>query len=464
MRIAVIGAGYVGLVTAACLAAQGRRVVCVDKAVDRVAALQRGEVPIFEPGLDEVIAGAVDAGMLSFTTDTGEAVAGAELAMLAVGTPPRPQDGVADLGFVMQAAEDVARRATGPLVIVTKSTVPVGTGDRIARLAREVRAQAGIHVVSNPEFLREGNAISDFNEPDRIVVGVESDHALSVMRQLYAPWIERGAPFLVTSRRSSELIKYASNAFLAMKVTFINEMADMCESVGAEVGDVAAGMGLDGRIGPKFLQAGPGFGGSCFPKDILALIKSANDAGTAMRLVESTIGINEARKRRMARKIETALGGDIYGKTIAVMGLAFKPGTDDMRDSPAIAIVRALQDRGATVRAFDPQAGREARRVLPQVTIAPTALEAAEGAHAVVLMTHWPQIVSLDPAALGGVMKTRVAVDLRNAWDAASFASQGFRYVSVGRVTAQPDDARLAVSPAGYAVTGAEWETAAARA
>ncbi len=445
MRIAVIGAGYVGLVTGACLSARGHEVVCVDVSEERIAMLRRGEVPIHEPGLDRLIARNTANGRLSFSTDLAGALAGSHIAMIAVGTPPRPQDGVADLGHVMQAAADIAANARRPLVVVVKSTVPVGTCDRIARLMRELRGKADLDVVSNPEFLREGNAIGDFDEPDRIVVGVEGSHPLAVMRTLYAPWIDRKAPFLVTTRRSSELIKYASNAFLAMKVTFINEVADMCEGAGADVGDVAIGMGLDGRIGPKFLQAGPGFGGSCFPKDILALLKSANDAGAAMRLVESTIGINENRKRRMARKIETALGGDIYGRTIAVMGLAFKPGTDDMRDSPAIAIIRALQDRGAAIRGFDPEAGREAKAILSGIEIAPAALDAAAGAHAVVLMTHWPELVKLDPAQLAAVMAGRVAVDLRNAWDPVAFRAQGFRYVGVGRGAAEEGTPAIAL-------------------
>jgi len=433
MRVSTIGAGYVGLVTAACLAEIGHTVTCVDKVPDRIDGLNAGRIPIYEPGLDGLVADGVEAGRLFFTTDLRTALTDCDVVMIAVGTPPRAQDGVADLRFVMQAAEEIAQTATRPMVVVTKSTVPVGTGDRIARLLHELHGRTDLNVVSNPEFLREGNAVADFRDPDRIVVGTDSSHALSVMRSLYAPLIERDVPFVVTSRRSSELIKYASNAFLAMKVSFINEIADMCEGAGADVSDVALAMGLDERIGPRFLEAGPGFGGSCFPKDIYALIKSANDAGTSMGLVEKTISVNETRKRRMARKIEAALGGDVYGKTIAVLGLTFKPGTDDVRDSPAIGIVRALQDRGAHVCAYDPKAGTEAMGSFPGVRLAGSALEAARGADAVVLMTQWPELVELDPEALAGVMQSLIAVDLRNCWDGRRFARHGFAITAIGK-------------------------------
>ena len=432
MRVTIIGSGYVGLVTGTCLADCGHEVVCVDKDADKIAALKAGHIPIYEPGLKELVARNSSAGRLSFTTGLGVALADSEVAFIAVGTPPRAGDGVADLSYVLAVAGEVAGAATHPLVLVTKSTVPVGTGDRIERIVRAAAMGARIEIVSNPEFLREGDAIADFRQPDRIVIGSGSPVAVDVMRSLYAPFIDSGTPFVITSRRTAELIKYASNAFLAMKVTFINEMADLCEGTGADVSDVALGMGLDQRIGPKFLRAGPGFGGSCFPKDILALLKCANDAGTSMRLVENTIGINEARKRAMARRIADALGGDVFGKKIAVLGLTFKPETDDMRDSPAITIVRALQDQGAIVAASDPKAGVEAHALFPGVEICTSALKAASGADAVVLMTEWREFQSIAPAALALVMRGRVAVDLRNVWDVEPFAAQGFSMYRVG--------------------------------
>jgi UDPglucose 6-dehydrogenase len=438
MRVTVVGAGYVGLVTAVCLARQGNSVTCVDVSAERIAALESGVVPFYEPGLDMLLHEIIAAGRMRFSTRLADVLPETDIAMIAVGTPPRAQDGMADLRYVMRAAEDIARRAPRSLVMVTKSTVPVGTGDQIVRLVHAIRGKAAHDVVSNPEFLREGSAISDFNEPDRIVVGTETNQALASMRKLYAPFIERGVPFVATGRRTAELIKYASNAFLAMKVTFINEMADVCEAVDADVSEIALGMGLDKRIGASFLQAGPGFGGSCFPKDILALIKSANDCGTSMRLVESTIGVNETRKRLMARKIETALGGDVYGKVIAFLGLAFKPGTDDMRDSPAIAIANALRDRGAQIRGFDPKAGKGALEILPDIELCSGPFEAATGAHAVVLMTHWPELVALDPGKLANVMAERIAIDLRNAWDRVAYERCGFSYWGIGRPAAYP--------------------------
>ena len=433
MRIVMIGAGYVGLVTGTCLAEAGHTVCCVDKDPARVRALKAGRIPIYEPGLEELVARNAEAGRLAFSTGLADVLRGADAAFIAVGTPPRPEDGVADLTHVLAAAREIAEAATGPLVVVTKSTVPVGTGDRIERLVRQLRIRHAIDVVSNPEFLREGDAIADFQQPDRIVVGAETPRAVSVMRDIYLPYVDRGIPFVVTSRRSSELVKYASNAFLAMKVTFINEMADLCEGAGADVADVALGMGLDSRIGPKFLRAGPGFGGSCFPKDILALLKCANDAGASMRLVESTIGINESRKRAMARKIADMLGGDAFGATVAVLGLTFKPNTDDTRDSPAITILRALQDQGATVRACDPKAAGDTARLFPGVELFRDAYEAARGADIVVLMTEWDEFRTLEPARLGAVMAQRRAVDLRNVWDRAGFEAHGFAFDAVGR-------------------------------
>lgn len=433
MRIVMIGAGYVGLVTGTCLADAGHTVHCVDKDPAKVAALNSGRVPIYEPGLEEMTARNAEAGRLTFSADLALALRGAEAAFIAVGTPPRPEDGVADLTHVLAAAREIAEQASGPLVIVTKSTVPVGTGDRIERLVRQLRPKHPVDVVSNPEFLREGDAIADFQHPDRIVVGAETPRAIATMRDIYLPYIERDIPFVITSRRSSELVKYASNAFLAMKVTFINEMADLCEGAGADVADVALGMGLDSRIGPKFLRAGPGFGGSCFPKDILALLKCANDAGASMRLVESTIGINESRKRAMARKVADMLDGDVFGATVAVLGLTFKPNTDDMRDSPAITILRALQDQGATVRGCDPKAGDDAGRLFPGIELFRDPYRAAEGADVVVLMTEWDDYRGLDPAKLGKVMAARRAVDLRNVWERTAFEAHGFVFDSVGR-------------------------------
>jgi UDPglucose 6-dehydrogenase len=452
MRVTMIGAGYVGLVTGTCLANAGHTVICIDKDEKKIAALNVGRIPIYEPGLTELVASNVGAGRLSFSTDLAEGMRGAQAVFIAVGTPPRPEDGVADLRYVLGAAEDIARNASNPVVVVTKSTVPVGTGDRIERILRQTRPEMNFDVVSNPEFLREGDAISDFQNPDRIVIGSESPRATSVMRDIYASFIDRDVSFVVSTRRSSELIKYASNAFLAMKVTFINEMADLCEGTGAEVADVALGMGLDSRIGPKFLRAGPGFGGSCFPKDILALLKCANDAGTSMRLVESTIGINESRKRAMARRIADVLGGDIFGKTVAILGLTFKPETDDMRDSPAITIVRSLQDQGAIVRACDPKAGAEAASIYPGVELFRSALEAAAGADTVVLMTEWDAYRKIAPAQLASVMSGRIAIDLRNVWDPAAFQACGFDVHCVGRKSNEA--ARKTESAAPFKVAG----------
>ena len=432
MRIAIVGSGYVGLVSGTCLAACGHEVVCVDKDEAKIARLKSGLVPIYEPGLAEMIARNVGEQRISFTTDLVSALSGCDAAFIAVGTPPRIGDGCADLSHVFKAAEAISAAASGPLVIVTKSTVPVGTGDRIERIVRDCSHGLPIEVASNPEFLREGDAIVDFMHPDRIVVGAESQHAIKVLSAIYSSFTDNGTPLVITKRRTAELIKYASNAFLAMKVTFINEIADLCEGTGAEVSDVALGMGLDQRIGPKFLRAGPGFGGSCFPKDILALLKCANDAGTSMRLVENTIGINEARKRAMARRIVDALGGDTFGKRIAVLGLTFKPETDDMRDSPAITIIRSLQDQGAEVVAFDPKAGPEAQVIFPDVEIARTVVSAVSGADAVVMMTEWKELRLLSPAELARLMRGRVAIDLRNAWDAVAFAAHGFEVHRVG--------------------------------
>ncbi len=439
MRVTVIGSGYVGLVTGACIAEFGHQVICVDKDAAKIARLKSGQIPIFEPGLSELVARNTRDGRLSFATNLRDALPECDLAFIAVGTPPRPEDGVADMRFVLTAAAEVAETVTHPLVLVTKSTVPVGTSERIERVVQKTARGVPVDVVSNPEFLREGDAIADFMQPDRIVVGCKSNSAARLMRSLYAPLIAKGVPFLTTSRQTAELIKYASNAFLAMKVTFINEMADLCEHTGADVSDIALGMGLDKRIGSKFLRAGPGFGGSCFPKDILALLKSANDAGTSMRLVENTIAVNEARKRAMARKIVDALDGDIVGRRIAVLGLTFKPGTDDVRDTPALTIVRALQDQGALIRAFDPKAGAEAKRIFNGIDLCASALGAAKDADAVVLITEWPEFKQLKPHDLAGQMRGRVLVDLRNALDQTSYTNAGFTVHRVGQRSSHPE-------------------------
>src|SRR5919107_497986 len=389
MRIAMIGSGYVGLVSGACFADFGHQVCCVDTDPNKIAALKAGRIPIFEPGLPELVAANVREGRLSFATDLTQAVEGAEAVFIAVGTPSRRGDGHADLSFVHQAARDIARALSGYTVVVTKSTVPVGTGDEVERIIRETRPEAAFAVVSNPEFLREGAAIADFKRPDRIVIGTEDERAAKVMQELYRPLYLNQAPLLVTSRRTAELTKYAANAFLATKITFINEIADLCEQVGADVQEVAGGIGLDNRIGSKFLHAGPGYGGSCFPKDTLALIKTAQDYSAPIRIVETVAAVNDQRKRAMGRKIITACGGSVRGKKIAVLGLTFKPNTDDMRDAPSLAIIQALEDNGATVSAFDPEGMAAARPLLPNVEFATSPYEAADGAAALVIVTEW---------------------------------------------------------------------------
>src|SRR5688500_4039940 len=396
MRIAMIGTGYVGLVSGACFADFGHQVVCVDKDQDKIAALKRGEMPIYEPGLDDLVAANVRAKRLSFTTDLKGPVAEAEAVFIAVGTPSRRGDGHADLTYVYAAAREIAGALTGEAVVVTKSTVPVGTGDEVERIIREAGCTHRISVVSNPEFLREGAAIADFKRPDRIVIGAEDEFARETMREVYRPLFLNQAPILFTGRRTSELIKYAANAFLATKITFINEMADLCEAVGADVQDVSRGIGLDNRIGPKFLHAGPGYGGSCFPKDTLALMKTAQDADAPVRIVESVVKVNEGRKRAMGRKVIQALGGDARGRTVALLGLIFKPNTDDMRDAPSLAIVQALLDAGAAVRGYDPEGMEQARALLPAITFCLSAYEAAEGADAAVLVTEWDVLRALD--------------------------------------------------------------------
>ena len=433
MRVTMIGAGYVGLVSGACFADFGHRVTCVDKDAAKVAALNRGEIPIFEPGLADLVEANVKQGRLQFAA-TLDGVGDADAVFIAVGTPSRRGDGHADLSFVYEAVREIAPHLSKTAVVVTKSTVPVGTGDEIERILREKRPDADIQVVSNPEFLREGAAIQDFKHPDRIVVGTNDARARNVLAEVYRPLYLNAAPIFYVGRPTAELIKYASNAFLATKITFINEMADLCEQVGADVQDVARGMGLDNRIGSKFLHPGPGFGGSCFPKDTTALIKTAQDYGTQLRIVETVSAVNEQRKRAMARKVVAALDGSVRGKTIAVLGLAFKPNTDDTRDSPAIPLITALQDLGAAVRAYDPAGMEQAKSKLEAVTYCDNAYEAAERADAVVIATEWEQFRALDLGRLKNVMARPVIVDLRNIYRADEMRRVGFRYMAVGRV------------------------------
>jgi len=433
MRIAMIGTGYVGLVSGACFSEFGIDVVCVDTDDGKISRLNNGEIPIYEPGLDQLVARNRDEGRLSFSTDLAAAVAGADAVFIAVGTPSRRGDGHADLGFVHQAARDIAAALDGYTVVVTKSTVPVGTGAEVARILREARPDAEFDVASNPEFLREGSAINDFMRPDRVIIGVESERAREIMRQIYRPLFLIETPIIFTSPATAELTKYAANAFLATKVTFINEIASLCERVGADVHDVARGIGLDGRIGGKFLHPGPGFGGSCFPKDTLALTRIAEQAGSPIRLVETVVEVNEARKERMAEKVVAHCGGGVQGKTIAVLGLTYKPNTDDMREAPSLKIVPALQTAGATIRAYDPEGMREARKLLEGVAWCDNAYETLEGADALVIITEWNAFRALDLRRMKAAMKSPVMVDLRNIYNPAEMLAAGFRYASVGR-------------------------------
>ncbi len=433
MQVTIIGSGYVGLVSGACFADFGHDVICVDKDRSKIDALNAGRIPIYEPGLDELVASNVAAGRLSFTTELAGAVAGADAAFIAVGTPSRRGDGHADLSYVFAAAREIAGSLRDYTVIVTKSTVPVGTGDEVERIVRETAPDADFDVVSNPEFLREGAAIEDFKRPDRIVVGTTSDHAREVMSALYRPLYLNRSPLLFTARRTAELIKYAANAFLAVKITFINEIADLCEQVDANVQDVARGIGLDNRIGSKFLHAGPGYGGSCFPKDTLALLKTAQDHDSPVRIVEATVAVNENRKRAMGRKVIQAMGGNARGKTVAVLGLTFKPNTDDMREAPSISIIQTLQDAGARVRAYDPVGMEQARQVLDNVDYADSAYAAMTDADAVVIVTEWDAFRALDLKRVKSILKTPVFVDLRNIYPAEEVERAGLKYTSVGR-------------------------------
>jgi UDPglucose 6-dehydrogenase len=428
----MIGTGYVGLVSGACFADFGHDIVCIDKDAGKIDRLLKGEIPIFEPGLDDLVERNVREGRLSFTLDGAEAIKAADAVFIAVGTPTRRGDGHADLSYVYAAAEEVAGLIDGFTVIVTKSTVPVGTGDEVEAIIRKTRPDAQFAVVSNPEFLREGAAIEDFKRPDRVVVGTDDERAKAVMNELYRPLFLNETPIVFTGRRTSELIKYAANAFLAMKITFINEMADLCEAVGADVQQVAKGIGLDKRIGGKFLNAGPGYGGSCFPKDTLALVRTASDAGAPVRLIEATVAVNDARKKAMAGKVAKAVDGDLKGKTVGVLGLTFKPNTDDMRDAPSLDIIPALQALGATIQAFDPE-GHEARQMLKDVDFKANAYEAVEGADAVVIITEWDQFRALDLDRMKLLMKSPTVIDLRNIYRPEDMRARGFRYTSVGR-------------------------------
>jgi UDPglucose 6-dehydrogenase len=433
MRIAMIGTGYVGLVSGACFSDFGHTVTCVDKDTAKIARLRNGEIPIFEPGLDALIASNVEAGRLSFTTDSAAAIRSAEAVFLAVGTPSRRGDGFADLSFVYDATREIASEMQDFTIVVIKSTVPVGTNDEVDAIIRKLRPDGDFAVVSNPEFLREGAAIEDFKRPDRVVVGTEDERARRLMREVYRPLFINETPILFTGRRAAELIKYASNAFLATKITFINEMADLCEQCGADVQEVARGMGLDRRIAGKFLHAGPGFGGSCFPKDTAALTAIGQRYGVPIRIVETVIGINDARKRAMADKVVAACGGSLQGKTVAVLGLTFKPNTDDMREAPSLVIVPALEALGARVRAHDPHGMVEARKLMPALETAPDPYSCLDGADAVVILTEWDQFRALDLDRVKRRLRSPVVIDLRNIYKPADMAERGFTYVSVRR-------------------------------
>ena len=439
MRVAMIGTGYVGLVSGACLSEFGHEVACIDVDADKIAALKRGEMPIYEPGLAALVAANLGAGRLSFSTELEPAVAAADAALIAVGTPGRRGDGHADVSYVMQAASEIAAALDGPTTVVTKSTVPVGTGRKVRELIAKARPDADFDIAANPEFLREGSAINDFMHPDRVVVGAETERAREVMRDLYRPLFLLETPVIFTTMETAELIKYAANTFLATKITFINEMADLCEEIGADVSDVARGIGLDGRIGPKFLHPGPGFGGSCFPKDVRALEHIARDLGAPSRIVEAVNAANESRKKRMADRIVEACGGSVSGKTVAILGLTFKPNTDDMREAPSLAIVPALQRAGARVRAFDPEGNDPAAAMLADVVWCASAYEAMEGADALALLTEWNEFRALDLDRVKSLMRRPVMVDLRNVYDPATMAAAGFEYSSIGRPGVEPE-------------------------
>ncbi len=433
MKIAIRGTGYVGLVNGACFAQIGHNVVCVDKEKNKIMALKNGKIPIFEPDLDVLVQKNIDAKRLSFSYNIAEPVANADVIFIAVGTPSRKNDGHTDLSYVYEAISEIAKALTGFTTIVIKSTVPVGTGCEVEKIIKKAQPDAQFSVVSNPEFLREGAAIADFLNPDRIVIGTQNTKARKVMAKVYSSFADKNIPILYVSRRTSELIKYAANAFLSVKLTFINEIADLCEAMGANVQDVADGIGYDKRIGRSFLNAGPGYGGSCFPKDTLALVKTAQDFNSPMRTVKTIVAINELRKHSMAQKIKTACGGNLQGKTVAILGLTFKPNTDDMRESPAISIIQALQDFGANIQAYDPQGMSEAKQIMPNVKLAKSAYEAANNADALVIVTEWKEFLELDFRQLHKEMKQPILVDLRNMFDKKTVSKFGFSYSSIGR-------------------------------
>ena len=438
MHVTMIGTGYVGLVSGACFSEFGHSVTCVDKDAGKIHALQAGRIPIFEPGLEDLVAANVAAGRLTFTTDLQRPVADADAVFIAVGTPSRRGDGHADLTYVFDAAREVAGALDGYTVIVTKSTVPVGTGAEVARIVGEVRPDAEFDVASNPEFLREGAAIADFMRPDRVVVGTDSDRARDVMRELYRSLFLNETPVMFTARQTAELIKYAANAFLATKITFINEIANLCEQVDANVQDVARGIGLDGRIGNKFLHAGPGYGGSCFPKDTLALLRTAENLGLPLNIVQATVTVNEQRKKDMAQKVIDACGGSVQGKTVAILGLTFKPNTDDMRDSPSLDIIPALLAAGARVRAHDPEGMEEARKLLDGIEYGDDAYDVLAGADALAILTEWNAYRALDMPRIKSLMTAPVLIDMRNIYDPETMRDLGFTYVSIGRAAVRP--------------------------
>ena len=435
MRIAIVGAGYVGLVSGACFADFGHQVTCVDKDASKISALQRGKIPIFEPDLDRLVQNNVKNGRLDFATDLAGPVREADAVFIAVGTPSRRGDGHADLSYVYAASREIAAAVHGFTVVITKSTVPVGTGDEVERLIRETNPSADVAVASNPEFLREGAAIRDFKFPDRIVVGTHDERARKVISEIYRPLYLNKAPVIFTSRRTAELTKYAANAFLATKITFINEIADLAEKVGADVQEIARGIGLDNRIGSKFLHAGPGFGGSCFPKDTRALIKTAQDHDAPMRIVEAVLAVNENRKRAMARKVASVFGGTLRGKTVSVLGLTFKPNTDDMRESPSIPLITALQDLGAKIRAYDPEGMEQSKTELSEICYCDGPYSCADGADALVIVTEWEQFRALDLDRLKRAMARPIIIDLRNIYEPQDVIAHGFRYESIGRNT-----------------------------
>jgi UDPglucose 6-dehydrogenase len=445
MRIAMVGTGYVGLVSGACFSEFGVRVACVDKDAQRIQRVQQGEMPIYEPGLEDLVARNLRAGRLRYTTFLRGGVRGADAVFIAVGTPTRRGDGHADLTYVYAAAKEIAAVLNGYAVIVMKSTVPVGTGREVARIIREANPRADVDVISNPEFLREGSAINDFMRPDRVIIGAENERAREVMRRLYRPLYLIERPIVFTTLETAELTKYAANAFLATKITFINEMADLCEKVGADVHDLARGMGLDGRIGRLFLHPGPGFGGSCFPKDAQALIRTAEQAGAPLRLVETMQAVNEARKRRMADRVVALMGGSVKGKTIAILGLTFKPNTDDMRDSPSLSIVAVLQGSGARIKAFDPAGMAEAKKLLPDIAYCDDAYGAIDGADAVVIVTEWNEFRVLDLPRVRKLMHAPLIIDLRNIYSPAEMAGAGFAYHSIGRASLAPAERKDAL-------------------